>query len=1705
MRVEENSNLWSDFPAIFPANDMTPKRFRLSSFWKAILVSGEQGGKRAKEPFVEILEPRVLFSAAPVEVGEVSEEATVQEARPTPSAEVLAESGDAESGDAAAGAAIPELELLSLEVVETLAAEARQRWIDSGISAEQVSALDAIRYDIADVGGAHLGVAKGFSIMIDDDAGGAGADHWFIDPTPSKDEEFGEQGGAAGSGKFDLLSTLMHEQGHVLGLGDVSGDRADVMDGVLDLGTRRLPVAGQAEGAAPGSLTGAHFLTADLSRVSHTDNGEEATGGGSFHPSFSPDGLTLVFESDASNLVSLGSGDTNGQRDIFINYLPAGYVERVNTNAADEQSSGGASRPFISSQGRHVVFDSAASDLVTGDTNGSGDVFVKNRQTREVIRANTNAAGEESMGGSAMAAGISADGRYVLFGSDASDLVDNDTNGEADLFLKDLQTGAISRVNTDAAGEQSSGHALATITGSFSADGRYVVFASGASNLVAGDTNGNVDIFRKDLQTGAIVRVDTDSAGNETASRPGGDSSRDPVVSSDGRYVVFRSSAPDLVPGDTNGLDDLFVKDLLTGAISRMNTDAGGAQATGGDSGDASISNDGRYVVFSSLADNLVADDTNGTVDTFVKDLRTGKVERLTTNAAGEQGMGAAGFGGSTFVRGTTGFFASDATNLVADDTNGNFDLFRADFSPLITAFSTSVTVDGNGDLLISGSGSIANDLFLEVKNGRLEISDSNAMIGGPIVGSVAVGNEGRKISVDLAAFTRDIIVRMQGGDDRVTIGNLAGIAGGIEVEDGSGHDVVRQTGEIAVQGAGSVSFAGEEIRLESGSRIAVEDGGVDLLANQGNTSAVNSVGLRMANSEITTTGTGNVNLRGNGGKVGSGNIGIVIDETRISTGGGRLILSGNGGEGVHRNEGVHLGRGTGITVAGTGDFDIYGYGYGSGNRNQGVVIDRDVELRSADGRLLIRGWGAEGGAANVGLSMDRATLVNTGGFGTILRGEANGTGSRNTGIVVNGTTIRDESGGELSLTGLGSDTSQGVGNRAMELNSATISATGGGFVRMVGNGGSGTHRNDAVRITNSNIGAESNSVQVTGNVSDDASRNGNRGVFISGSTITAGTDLTATGRAGGGVNGNEAMRLLSSKFMAGGEVELRGERSAISASVLTSGAFNRGLFARSLEVSGSVVSVTGQGNAGTNGNEGLRLIGGTFTSSAGAVGFGGTASEFTTGRGNLGAFVRGISIDANGSASINGQGGRGTSGNFGLYLDGATVVSRTSTAGFTGSGRDQSSGSRNYGAMVVNSDFTATTSFSAIGRGGGTVNGNSGMTIRGGSITAGTTLSLFGSGRSWATGRGNFGVNLQGVEISTEGDVSINSIGGGGTHGNFATQLRRVDIASATGRVDVAGQGIDDPIGNGNFGMRIIASTIEGADILVDGDASSGANGNFGTLVAGGSMNSTNGFVVVMGSGNGLSAGFGNFGALVRNATLSAIGDGMNVIGGGGGGISNNFGARVDGGLLSSDIGGAILRGSAGSGTTGVGNYGLRVSGANVSAGTNIEFQGTGGGGRNNNHGVQLVRVSGDAGNRLEVAGTAISTTTGNNNQGALLIRNRLSSEGEATLTGTGGGGVSGNAALRVIGGSFGSTLNRLVIAGEADANTGGRGNGGVFLLSRTNLTGTSIEIDGTGGGGVGANFGTFIVRSVSAPGAVVTGTTTDGVSDDEAGGFVP
>jgi archaellum component FlaF (FlaF/FlaG flagellin family) len=327
--------------------------------------------------------------------------------------------------------------------------------------------------------------------------------------------------------------------------------------------------------------------------------------------SISADGRYVAFNSFDTNLVP---GDTNGVTDIFVKDMVTGTIRCVSTDSSGtqgDQHSGGL--VSFSSDGRYVAFNSAATNLVPGDANSATDSFVKDTLTGTTRRVSTNSSGIQG-DQSSYSSSISADGRYVALHSYATNLVPGDTNGAGDVFVKDTVTGTTRRVSTGSSGTQGDSDSNSPW---ISADGRYVAFVSYATNLVPGDTNGNMDIFVKDLVTGTTRRVSTDSSGTQ-----GDSGSVDGSISADGRYVAFYSSATNLVPGDTNGAPDVFVKDTVTGTTRRISTDSSGAQ---GDSDSAipvlqSISADGRYVTFYSSATNLVPGDTNGADDVFVKD-----------------------------------------------------------------------------------------------------------------------------------------------------------------------------------------------------------------------------------------------------------------------------------------------------------------------------------------------------------------------------------------------------------------------------------------------------------------------------------------------------------------------------------------------------------------------------------------------------------------------------------------------------------------------------------------------------------------------------------------------------------------------------------------------------------------------------------------------------------------------------------------------------------------------------------------------------------------------------------------------------------------------------------------------------------------------------------------------------------------------------
>ena len=344
-------------------------------------------------------------------------------------------------------------------------------------------------------------------------------------------------------------------------------------------------------------------------RVSVDSNGVEGNGiSGLFGISISGDGRFAAFESASNNLVP---GDTNGAREVFVHDRVLGTTERIALDSSGAQGNGASHYPSISADGRYVAFISSASNLVPGDGNGSWDVFVRDRISNLTERVSVDTTGVEG-NGDCFQPDLTADGRFVCFGSVASNLVSGDTNGASDAFLRDRLAGSTEIVSIPAGGGQGDNHSA---TCSVSTDGRFIAFVSLASNMVPGDTNSTQDIFLRDRLNGTTERVSVATDGAE-----GNASSAAATISDDGRFVLFGSFASTLVPGDTNLVADIFLRDRRLSTTERVSVSSIGLQVSGG-SGPSSLSHDSRYIVFSSAGSTIVAGDTNGFVDVFIRDL----------------------------------------------------------------------------------------------------------------------------------------------------------------------------------------------------------------------------------------------------------------------------------------------------------------------------------------------------------------------------------------------------------------------------------------------------------------------------------------------------------------------------------------------------------------------------------------------------------------------------------------------------------------------------------------------------------------------------------------------------------------------------------------------------------------------------------------------------------------------------------------------------------------------------------------------------------------------------------------------------------------------------------------------------------------------------------------------------------------------------
>jgi subtilisin family serine protease/Tol biopolymer transport system component len=511
-------------------------------------------------------------------------------------------------------------------------------------------------------------------------------------------------------------------------------------------------------------------------RVSETASGVVANDY-SYHPSFSADGNHIVFTSSATNLVTgvpqpgcPGGGISC--TDIFVKDLRDGKVTLVSVASDGTPGNAASNRAAISADGSVVVFDSAASNLVPGDTNFLNDVFVHDRDTDKdgvldepgaisTTRISAAADGRQ-IGGSDRVidlASISPDGRYVAFSSNSSIFDPADQNGRYDVFLHDRVEGTTERISV--AMDGGDGDANASIVGvpsAISEGGRYVSFYSDSANLVPGDTNhenplflgdrrqttaAGFDVFVRDTEKDETVRVSVTDDGEELPGMFTG--AFFTSISADGRIVAFSTLVgTKLTPQDGNSINDIYVRDRDTDrdgifdepdAVStrRVSVASDGSEANG-TSVQPTLSAGGRYVAFLSSADNLVAGDSNEVEDAFVHDLKTGLTERISVTSTGAE-LDADAHVVAISGDGRRAAFWTLATNLPGRPTRDYDIIYMRERGPAVGVGDLTAVVHGD-ELRSAGWANLRSATMASLLDPRDDGSPAAAAAGGQMVGA---------------------------------------------------------------------------------------------------------------------------------------------------------------------------------------------------------------------------------------------------------------------------------------------------------------------------------------------------------------------------------------------------------------------------------------------------------------------------------------------------------------------------------------------------------------------------------------------------------------------------------------------------------------------------------------------------------------------------------------------------------------------------------------------------------------------------------------------------------------------------------------------------------------------------------------------------------------------------------------------------------
>jgi hypothetical protein len=432
--------------------------------------------------------------------------------------------------------------------------------------------------------------------------------------------------------------------------------------------TMSLPVAAHATGAVTRSVS-VSYTGGDPTGLQNSD---------STRPAASADGNLVVFSSKASDIVP---NDTTHYSNVYQRNMSTATTTLVSVSTTGGFPNANSTFPDISADGRYVVFESPASNLTSSGGNGTPNVFRYDNQTQQTVLVSV--AGDGSAGNAqSTRPTVSGDGRYVAFGSMARNLVPNDHGVGYEVYVRDMTNGTTTRASVGMTGQDPNGKTA--IRPMISEDGTHLAFISDATNLVSIDTSGKVEVFERDLVNNVTTLVSVGADGvtsaNKLATRP--------AINADGRYVAFQSAATNLVVGGTNGVTGVFRRDVVAGVTIEVSVSYTGGQLIGA-STRAAIDGDGNLVAFASNDAHVVPGDTNGVRDVFFRDVNAGTNTLVSVNQTGGPGTCAVTVSKKaclatrpTFsVNGNAIVFVSTFTNLTSTATTGVADVFERTLS----------------------------------------------------------------------------------------------------------------------------------------------------------------------------------------------------------------------------------------------------------------------------------------------------------------------------------------------------------------------------------------------------------------------------------------------------------------------------------------------------------------------------------------------------------------------------------------------------------------------------------------------------------------------------------------------------------------------------------------------------------------------------------------------------------------------------------------------------------------------------------------------------------------------------------------------------------------------------------------------------------------------------------------------------------------